>query len=301
MFIVYGLLGFLGLVLLYVVGRPLIPKGFLFQEIISLPHFWWQVWRSKTDQMKVEKKYYGPHRRQYLLCCEPVSQKTNVDEVVVYYHGGGWMLGTPEQFKPNAQFFVERGYTVFMPSYRRTPRFAYPQIDEDLESTLRFIQELKEEKGLGSAKILLSGMSAGGNIVALLAYDRQRLARLNWQQNYFSRILLFGAPLDLEGMKASLPLHWYAGKRDSAQFQQASPRFHLQEEEHLPLCCVHGEKDGMVPLAAAHGFIQHLQPRQKGPLQYEVLKNGSHLDSGSWVYATNEVRAIVVDWLAKSK
>lgn len=298
MLFLYFLLSLLVLLLGYFFLLAVFPKGFLFQELLSIPVFWWRVWRSRTNQMKVTKHFYGKHRRQYLLCCEPLQGEGNSEEVVIYYHGGAWMLGTPEQFQSNAQFFVDRGYTVFMPSFRRVPFYAYPDIEKDLDQTLALVQQLKKEKGLEKAKILLSGMSAGGNVVGLLAYDRQRLQRLGYSQHIFSGVLLFGAPLDLTGMQRSLVLRRYAGKWDSHQFQQASPSHHLQEEEQLPLCCVHGAKDGMVPLEAARRFIERLESRQRGILRFEVLENGNHLDSGSWVHTDNEVRQIMEEWMA---
>ncbi len=287
---------FLGYLLLLAV----FPKGNLLQELIAIPYFWWKVWNSPRDQMRVTKHRFGPHSRQYLLCCEPIEGKSNPNEVVVYYHGGAWMLGTPEKFQSNAQFFVDRGYTVFVPSYRRIPFFSYPAINEDLEASLLLIESLKAKKNLPNARLLVGGMSAGANLAALIAFDRKRLARLGLSDQLISGAFLFGAPLALEGMYASLPLYWFAGKKDAEQFQQANPVFHLQEKENLPICCVHGDKDGMVPLAAAARFIDKIKPIHSGILHFKILENSSHIDSASWVHSDNEVRQALVQWLKES-
>lgn len=290
------ILAFLG----YLFLLAFFPKGNLLQEFIALPYFWFKVWDSPRDQMRVSKHSYGQHSRQYLLCCEPLEGASNSEEVVVYYHGGGWMLGTPEKFQSNAQFFVDRGYTVFVPSYRRIPFFSYPAINEDLEASLLLIEELKIKKKLPAARLLVGGMSAGANLAALIAFDRKRLARLKLSDHLISGAFLFGAPLDLEGMYASLPLYWFAGKKNSEQFKQANPAFHLLEKESLPICCIHGDKDGMVPVAAATQFIEKIKPIHSGVLHFKILDNSSHIDSASWVHSDNAVRQSLIQWLDES-
>ncbi len=274
------------------------PKGNLLHEGSSLPFYLFRVWQTPIDRMQVSKHHFGPHRKQYLLLCQPLSDAKRLQEVVVYYHGGAWMFGSPEQFRMNAQFFVDLGYTVFLPSFRRPPFHHYRSIDEDLSAALQKIRTLQAGIGLEKSRILLSGMSAGGNLAALLLYDRQRLQSLGFSQELFSGILLFGAPLALRQMSFSLPLYWFAGARHEPNFDRANPIYHLSDQEKTPICWIHGTRDGLVPFRASYPFIEQLQKVQNSDIDQKILEGGTHLDSGSWVFEENEVRAFLKHWLS---
>lgn len=288
------------LVIFYPIWQPAIPKGSLFQELISLPDFWWRVSHVSKEGMRVTKHSFGTHSRQYLLCCEPLQGSVRKEVVIVYCHGGGWTFGTPEQFQSNAKFFVDLGYTVFLPSYRRLPFYSYPAIDEDIDLALLKIEALKQEKGMANARLLPGGMSAGGNVVGLMVFDKSRKERLGLKVNHFAGAFFFAAPLDLRGMYDSLLLYRFAGRRNSEKFKKANPVHHLGKAETLPLCIVHGDHDGMVPLEAATGFIQALADCHHGLLRYKELKGGSHLDAASWTYRDNEIRDFLYQWLKDS-
>ncbi|MEL6637749.1 MAG: alpha/beta hydrolase [Bacteroidota bacterium] len=283
----------IGYALLY----RILPKGNLLQELVSLPVYWYHIWRSPTDQMTYRRYDYGPHRRQYLLLCEPLPHRTRRPEVIIFYHGGGWIFGSPEQFRLNAHFFVERGYTVFMPSYRRAPLYGYRAVDEDLEASLLLIRRLMDKRAWSDWPMMVSGMSAGGNLAGLLLYDRQRLLRVGLKQAQFSRALFLGAPLDLHQMPPSPPVYWYGGPRQSETFARASPAQHLQASERVPVCWIHGDRDGLVPLRASQAFIERLERVQGRGIWKKLLTGGSHLDAASWIYRDNDLRAFVLEWL----
>ncbi len=291
------LLGILLSLGLYLLLYRFLPKGSLLQELVALPFYWLQVWRTPTDKMQGSRHTFGAHRKQYLMLYEPLPGVSRRPEIVIYYHGGGWIFGSPEQFKVNAHFFTERGFTVFMPSYRRAPFHGYRAVNEDLEASMTLMRSLMEQRGWTNWPMMLSGMSAGGNLAGLLLYDRQRLKRLGMQQSQFSRALFLGAPLDLHQMPPSPPVYWYAGPRHSETFPLASPAHHLQHTEHIPICWIHGNRDGLVPLRASQSFIQQLEKVQSQGIWKKMMEGGSHLDAGTWAFEDNEIRRYVLQWL----
>ena len=286
----------MGSVIIYCLLFWLVPKGNLIHEGLRLPIYQYHAQTTPKNNMIVKKHRFGNHRRQYFLHCQPKNGATK-KQVIIYYHGGGWSLGSPEMFRVNAQFFVNQGYEVFMPSYRRIPFYRYPAIREDLSTTLQQIVKMKQAEGDNDLKIILGGMSAGGNLVALMLYDKIALKKLGLTPNLFSGILLCGAPLDLSQMQKSPVLWSYAGHKDSDTFRQASPIEHLVGDEQTPILCIHGKKDGLVFYPSAANFIAKIKKQNPHLLQSIILPEGTHLDTGSWNFHDNELRRQLIAWL----
>ncbi|MEM1320558.1 MAG: alpha/beta hydrolase [Bacteroidota bacterium] len=292
------------MLLYWIVGIPiayallyfLVPRGNLLQEVLSLPIYLLKVLRVPTDNMLIEKHRFGPHRRQYFLLCKPKDGQIRKKQVILFHHGGGWGSGSPELFRINAKQFVERGHWVILPTYRQIPFYGYEAIREDISLGLKKGVEILREQGMEDFRIVLGGMSAGGNLVALLLYDRQRLAQLGFDQQLFSGIMLFGAPLDLKTMYWTPPLWLFAGSKGSPQFQQASPINYLQEDEQTPVLCYHGTRDGMVAIAGSYNFIQKLPP---AIVTFYPIEGASHLDLGSWNFGNEEMLKEIFRFLEK--
>lgn len=283
--------------LLYLLLYLFVPKKTNLYEFLRIPPFLLRSLILERDNMIVEKYRYGTHRRQYFLFCQPKSSETNKKHVIVYFHGGGWRSGSPELLRSNAQVLVDQGYCVFMPSCRRTPFNSYREIREDLNGNLKKIVEVMSSHSLQEKKIILGGMSSGGNLVALMLYDRIGLSALGFSQEMFGGIMLFGAPLDLNAMKDTFVLRDFAGRRDQSSFQFANPVYHLQDDEQIPALCIHGTHDGMVPFSNAQSFAEKLQRKNGDLLTFIPVENASHMDTASWAIENNEVRKMICNWL----
>lgn len=275
----------------------LMIRGTLLHELLHLPLFHYRLFKNRPGPIDYYRHSYGTDTKQYFLHFPPSEDEVEKKQVVIFFHGGGWSMGSPEMFKLNAAFFAKRGYHVFMPSYRRIPFYGFPQIREDLDAGfLEILAEMKE-LSIEKHKIILGGTSAGGNLAALLAYDRVRLEAQNIDPMIFSGILLFGAALDLSLMYPS-PVRWfYAGSSADLAFKKASPINYLQPEETLPVLMVHGTKDGLVAYRSAEAFIKKISERQSEHLTIEILNEGTHLDVGSWNFFDNDLRKLIVVWL----
>jgi len=288
-----------GLIGILVVLYLLVPRGNLLHELLHLPIYHYHLFRNRTGPIPFTRHYFGKHQKQYFLHFPPVAGVPEQKQVILFFHGGGWSLGSPEMFTINAAFFARRGYHVFMPSYRRIPFFRYPAIRADLSNGFLAIRSVMEKEGILNKKIISAGMSAGGNLAALLVYDRQTLAQLNVSPAIFSGILLLAAPLDLSKMDAT-PVRWsYAGRVSHPAFTAASPIHYLQEKETLSVLTIHGTRDGLVAFEAADSFMELLKQKQKENCTFYVLENGTHLDTGSWNFFDNELRSVILKWLEK--
>ncbi len=268
----------------------------LAKQLTAIPlHFVKHQWKGMAVSSP-EKHPFGPHWRQYLLFWMPPESVPLQHSVVVFYHGGGWRLGWPDQFPTVADWFLQRGYPVVMPAYRLLPKYKYPAMRDDLNLALGKIIALMEEKGLHSKRLLLGGMSAGATLAAHLAFNRNELADFCMTSNYFSGFLSFGGPLDLNRMPNVMQVRGFAnGKFGSEAFKAANPISWLTEYEHLPILLVHGTDDAIVPFASSESFYT----QYSGPKILHPIPGGSHLDSLG--FALNDVvcSKLVEDWLSK--
>jgi cation diffusion facilitator CzcD-associated flavoprotein CzcO/acetyl esterase/lipase len=100
--------------------------------------------------------------------------------IVVYFHGGGWVLGDEQSDDPFCRDMCRRTGMIFLSvGYRHAPEHRFPTAAEDGYAALRWIAEHAAELGGGlgggAGPLLVAGWSAGGNIAAVtcqLARDR---------------------------------------------------------------------------------------------------------------------------------
>ena len=123
----------------------ILPKGNPIHEILHLPAYWWQLYRMDTRSLKPEKLAYGPHHRQYFIFVPPPEKRVVPEKLVVYFHGGGWKFGRPEQFIASAKAFHEAGYPVILPSLRRIPFANYFDMRKDLNQLVLSITQLQQQ------------------------------------------------------------------------------------------------------------------------------------------------------------
>lgn len=253
---------------------------------------------AKTGKIYPHDKYYfGEHAKQYLCWFEP--EKEVQDQIILFYHGGGWSFGTPEAFSNRAGLLAEQGYQVVMPSHRKLPMHNYKQIREDLNLTLKKVYDLRKEKGGQGKKIILGGMSSGGNLAALIFFDPSILENTGFVQDDFAGAFLCAPPVKLEGMTESFILTGYAGRREKEMFKKASPINHLPEKFTKPLLIIHGTEDGLVSYQSTADFVEELQKVSEKNVTFHTIEKGSHFEAVSWAYTDNKIRKQILDWLAQ--
>ena len=96
--------------------------------------------------------------------------------IVVYFHGGGWVLGDEQSDDPFCRDLCRRtGMILVSVGYRHAPEHRFPAAAEDGYAATRWIAEHATELGGRPGPVLVAGWSAGGNIAAVtcqLARDR---------------------------------------------------------------------------------------------------------------------------------
>jgi acetyl esterase len=102
--------------------------------------------------------------------CRLYSDRDGAAPVIVYAHGGGWVLGDLETHDGFCrQLSASTGWAVLAVDYRRAPEFAYPAAIDDVERALHWLRRTGGGHGLDTGRLAVAGDSAGGHLAAVLA------------------------------------------------------------------------------------------------------------------------------------
>jgi acetyl esterase len=94
---------------------------------------------------------------------EPVADPL---ATVVYYHGGGWVIGSVDDFDPVCRSLaVESGSRVVSVDYRLAPEQRFPAAADDAYEAFVWIAENLAD----GTPVVVAGDSAGGNLAAVTA------------------------------------------------------------------------------------------------------------------------------------
>jgi acetyl esterase len=91
--------------------------------------------------------------------------------VIVYLHGGGWVIGAIDEFDTMARKLAERtSCAVVLVDYRLAPEHRYPTAVEDCWAALGWVAaNLADIAGHDDVPLIVAGDSAGGNLTAVMA------------------------------------------------------------------------------------------------------------------------------------
>lgn len=255
-----------------------------------------QVQQSLAEQQAHRENFSGTMREYYdemtaetplaaVVHCEHVAdsgwwlhpQEARTEQVIVFIHGGAYMLGSAQAYRGFAsQLAVRTGYSTFVLDYPLAPEHPFPTAPD------RVIEILKGLVDSGIEHIALAGDSAGGAL-SLVALQHPQLVQT------IRSAVLFSPWTDLTFSGASFndpstrdPIFQPSILRDaaaaylqgaSAEDQRASPLF-AQYRQLPPLMIQVGTEELLLDDAtrlAAH-FAE-----QGGEVQLDIYQGMHHV------------------------
>lgn len=112
----------------------------------------------------------GPHGDIPVRIYRPYAAPVTAAPALVWFHGGGMIMGSLHSFDRLARDIAEAtGAVVFNVEYRLAPEHRYPVANDEAYAALCWVHENAAEYGVGSAGIGVGGDSAGGALATATA------------------------------------------------------------------------------------------------------------------------------------
>lgn len=213
---------------------------------------------------------------------------------VIFFFGGGWVGGTPEQFYPHSRDLAAWGMVAISAEYRIMGKHGTSPLAcvEDGKSAVRYLRANAKSLGIDPNRIVAGGGSAGGHVAActgvLKRYDaKNEDASISSVPNL---MILFNPVIDTS------PKDGYGAKKVPGDDPLIISPLHHVHKKQPPSLIFHGDADTTVKIdsvrafetssnklgatcklvefeGAAHGFFNHAEFRKpkKGDPDYYAL------------------------------
>ncbi len=184
---------------------------------------------------------------------------------VVFFHGGGWVGGSPGQFTEHSKYLASRGMVAVQVEYRllKDRPGEPPEVCvRDAKSAMRWVRGRAGELGIDPERIASGGGSAGGHLAAFVGMvdggdDPEDDLSISAKSN---AMLLFNAVFD------NGPDGWGTA-RVGDRYQEFSP-YHNVTSDDPPAIVFLGSADKLIPVQTAHDFQAAMK---KAGVECEVM------------------------------
>lgn len=184
---------------------------------------------------------------------------------IVFFFGGGWNGGSPEQFVRHCEYLAARGMVAMVADYRVASRHQVKAHScvSDAKSALRWIRQHAGELGVDPDRIAAGGGSAGGHLAAATAtlgkYDEpDEDLRISSRPD---ALVLFNPAVVLSPIGLETPEHTKKlenlRNRLGAEPKDMSP-YHNITAGIAPAIIFHGTADKTVPFASVEAFTEQM-------------------------------------------
>lgn len=147
--------------------------------------------------LQLQGQPYGPGPRHKLNIWVPTgTQKTDRLPVLVWLYGGGWYSGERDDYGFAGRAFAKAGFIVVIPDYRVVPDGHWPDFLEDSAAAVAWTEQYIGNYGGDSARIALSGHSAGAYNAVMLALDPQWMQGVGSDAAVIRGVAALAGPFD---------------------------------------------------------------------------------------------------------
>jgi acetyl esterase/lipase len=243
---------------------------------------------------------------------------------IIFAMSGGWYSTHEAITDATAKPYLDRGYTVFAVVHGSNPKYAIPEILDDMNRAVRFIRHNAKEYGIDPDRLGITGGSAGGHLSLMQGCaggpgDPKAKDPIDRESSRVAAVACFFPPTDFlnwgergKAVRGEFPPLHLKGAFDFRTFdpktgglepvtdegkvmetlKKISPIYHVSKDSP-PTLIVHGDEDPLVPVQQARAMVGRL--KEAGvPAELIVKKGGKH--DGALVM---EFRGKTLDWFDK--
>jgi len=213
-----------------------------------------------ADKIEAYKSIDGVDLNAYIFLPEG-HHASDKRPAIVFFFGGGWNSGSPNQFVEHCKHLASRGMVAITADYRVASRHGVKAIScvRDAKSAIRWTRQNAAKLGIDPDRIVAGGGSAGGHLAACTGVingldEPDEDAAISSQPNAMA---LFNPALVLAEIVSS-------STRDTERIEDLPARLGVEPKElspfhHVaanqpPTIIFHGVADSTVPYRTAEKF-----------------------------------------------
>ncbi len=174
---------------------------------------------------------------------------------IIFFFGGGWVRGNPQQFFPHADHLAKQGMAAFSAEYRIRERHGTTPFEavEDGMAAIQWLRENAEQLNIDPKRIVAAGGSAGGHVAACtgtIAHLRQNQLRADI--SYLPNAMILFNPVIDTGPNG------YGYDRLQERHKEISPVDHVSPNTP-PTLIFHGTADSTVAIDNVIAFRDSME------------------------------------------
>ena len=225
---------------------------------VSLPAFAQRKYPPEIEGAKEIVYKEASDSELKLWMFQPADWKVSDSRpAIIFFFGGGWRGGSPEQFAPQSKYLAERGMVAFVADYRVASRHSTLAKDcvADARDAMKYVRAHAAELGVDPKRLAAGGGSAGGHIAACLGViEGGKKSKANAMALFNPACVL--API--EGVKP-----WAEDRSAELKERMGVDPVKLSPYHHVtgdaPPCVIfHGTADSTVPYITAELFAKEM-------------------------------------------
>ncbi|MBX7458664.1 alpha/beta hydrolase [Qipengyuania sp. 1NDH17] len=206
------------------------------------------------DVSRVHEERFGEDPLQQLIVYREEGASGPLP-VFIFFHGGAWAHGNPQDYGFIARNIAPQGYVVVLGGYRLNGSGRYPAMLRDTASVIGWVHENIADHGGDPGRIFLSGHSAGAYNVAQVALDGQWLEEAGVPDDIIRGVVGLAGPYDF---------YPFDTDRSRAAFESVGAGEESQPVNHAtaaapPMLLVHGEADTTVRIRNSRALEKALR------------------------------------------
>jgi len=194
--------------------------------------------------------------------------------VVVFFYGGGWVMGERAEYGFAGRAFAARGFVAIVPDYRLGPATRFPGFVEDGALAVKWARDHAARFGGDPKRISLSGHSAGAYIAAMIALDRRYLSDIGVDPKVIRSAALLSGPYDF------YPFTEQRGRDALGQWprpEETQP-ITFARADAPPLLLIHGGADTIARPYNSQRLAERLI-KFGAPVTLRIYPGKSHVDT----------------------